>query len=41
MTLIGWRVFGGVLRSTQVREAEGEAHIRIVGQGESEQHVTR
>jgi hypothetical protein len=28
MTLIGWRVFGGVLRSIQVREAEGEAEIR-------------
>jgi len=33
MTLIGWRVFGGVLRSIQVREAEGQAQIRIVAQG--------
>jgi hypothetical protein len=28
MTLIGWRVFGAVLRSIQVREAEGEAGVR-------------
>ena len=28
MTLIGWRVFGAVLRTIQVREAEGEAQMR-------------
>lgn len=28
MTVIGWRVFGAVLRSIQVREAKGEADIR-------------
>jgi hypothetical protein len=28
MTVTGWRVFGAVLRSIQVREAEGEAEIR-------------
>ncbi len=29
MTLIGWRMLGAALRSIQVREAEGEAQIRL------------
>lgn len=29
MTLIGWRMLGAVLRSIQVREAVGEAQIRL------------
>lgn len=40
MTLIGWRVFGAVLRSIQVREADGEAELRTAGNEGQEQCVT-
>jgi hypothetical protein len=30
MTVLGWRVFGALLRTLQVREAEGEADLRRV-----------
>ncbi len=40
MTLIGWRVFGAVLRSVQVREAEGEAELRTAGNQDPERIVT-